>query len=210
MVKRDPQNRILAGALQVFAQKGLKGARTREIARLARVNIAAIHYYYGSKEELYDRVVQPLFTIIFRRLKKAATSSDDPCECLEAVVDTYFDFLKEHSDLPRLMMWEMVTEGSELQRILKPILLGKGASGVPERLIGLFRKGQERGIFKPHDPVQATISLIALCVFPFFARKMLDMALPNFVMAPEFVEQRRRHVKDLLGSGLSPDRRDAQ
>ncbi len=52
----DARKRLLDAALQVFASKGYEGASTREICRLADVNVAAIHYYFGDKASLYREV----------------------------------------------------------------------------------------------------------------------------------------------------------
>ena len=49
----DPKQRLLNAAIQVFATKGYDSASTREICRLAGVNVAAIHYYFGDKASLY-------------------------------------------------------------------------------------------------------------------------------------------------------------
>lgn len=50
------QQRLVRAALSVFASKGYEGASTREICRLAEVNVAAIHYYFGDKASLYREV----------------------------------------------------------------------------------------------------------------------------------------------------------
>lgn len=52
----DAQQRLLQAAIKVFASKGYEGASTREICRLAEVNVAAIHYYFGDKASLYREV----------------------------------------------------------------------------------------------------------------------------------------------------------
>ncbi len=50
------QQRLVQAALKVFASKGYEGASTREICRLAEVNVAAIHYYFGDKASLYRAI----------------------------------------------------------------------------------------------------------------------------------------------------------
>ena len=56
--KQSTEDRILASAKKVFYQKGLKGARMQEIADDAEVNKAMLHYYYRSKEKLFDKVFE--------------------------------------------------------------------------------------------------------------------------------------------------------
>lgn len=58
--ERDPEGRkerILAAAGAVFAKVGYDAGSVREISRRARVNVAAINYYFGSKAELYREVL---------------------------------------------------------------------------------------------------------------------------------------------------------
>lgn len=58
--ERDPEarkERILAVAGAVFAKGGFVAGSVREISRKARVNVASINYYFGSKEALYRQVL---------------------------------------------------------------------------------------------------------------------------------------------------------
>jgi len=50
--------RLLEAAVQIFGEKGLKGATVREIAKAAGQNVAAIAYYFGSKEKLYETIIE--------------------------------------------------------------------------------------------------------------------------------------------------------
>lgn len=60
------KERILQHAVQIFSQRGFDGFTTRELSSKAKVNIAAINYYFGHKQGLYDAAVDE----VYRRLKE--------------------------------------------------------------------------------------------------------------------------------------------
>ncbi len=53
----SPPGRILNAARDLFAEQGFNGTSTRAIAEASQVNLAMIHYYFGSKEQLYERTL---------------------------------------------------------------------------------------------------------------------------------------------------------
>jgi AcrR family transcriptional regulator len=63
MSQAETKERILNAAKHVFAEKGFDGARMGAIARTAKANQALIHYYFESKEKLYEQVLLRLFGI---------------------------------------------------------------------------------------------------------------------------------------------------
>jgi len=58
---RETKERLLDAAATLFAQRGFFGTTVREIAQQAQVNIAAGHYHFGSKQELYLEVTRRQF-----------------------------------------------------------------------------------------------------------------------------------------------------
>ena len=61
----DPKARIMNAAIEEVALRSIEGARTREIARRADVNLAAINYYFGSKEALYLELIREIAESIY-------------------------------------------------------------------------------------------------------------------------------------------------
>jgi len=55
------RERILTIACEVFAEQGFRDTTIRDICQQAKVNIAAVNYYFGSKEHLYEEVCKYLF-----------------------------------------------------------------------------------------------------------------------------------------------------
>src|SRR4029077_18806791 len=55
---RDTRKRLLEAAGEVFAERGFRDATIQEICRRADANIAAVHYHFADKEQLYRAVIQ--------------------------------------------------------------------------------------------------------------------------------------------------------
>lgn len=100
----SPPAKILAAAEDVFAEMGYKAATTREIARRADVNIAAIHYYWGKKSELWYAVVQHMMARL-TELSRAllAIPGKDLEKGLRAVVKGFVDIFADNPNYARLL-----------------------------------------------------------------------------------------------------------
>ena len=57
------RERILEAALDLFGERGLTGTTVRDIAQRAKVNVAAISYHFGGKDELYRAVATTVIGI---------------------------------------------------------------------------------------------------------------------------------------------------
>lgn len=55
--------RLLEAAAEIFGTYNLEGATTRQLAEQARVNQAAIPYYFGGKEGLYLATIEHFFSV---------------------------------------------------------------------------------------------------------------------------------------------------
>jgi AcrR family transcriptional regulator len=69
-VDRDTKQRVIAAASALFAERGFHGTTVRDIAQRAKVNLAAGHYHFGSKETLYLEVLRVQFTDIMAEFEQ--------------------------------------------------------------------------------------------------------------------------------------------
>ncbi|GAA4141255.1 TetR family transcriptional regulator [Actinomadura keratinilytica] len=90
---------LLAAAREEFAEHGIAGARVDRIARRAGVNKERIYGYFGSKEKLFDAVIE---TALDELVEVTALPGDDPA----GWVGRMFDYYRGHPDLARLLLWE--------------------------------------------------------------------------------------------------------
>ncbi len=64
----ETRARLIEAALDVFGHQGFEGATTRQIARAANANLAAILYHFGSKEALYRAVAEHIVASVSQKV----------------------------------------------------------------------------------------------------------------------------------------------
>jgi AcrR family transcriptional regulator len=189
--------RIVATAEQIFAEKGLAGARMDEIARAAKVNKALLYYYFRSKEELYRFVLETLLSQLRARVGAQGVGPFSPGERLAAVIDNFFDFVQRHPNYPRLVQRVMMTRGPNLEWIVseyyKPLHV---------QLVGLIEEGISSGEFRRVDTRNTALTVVSIMVFYFAAAPVLRRILGHDPLQPREVAQRRKAVHDFLEHGL--------
>jgi AcrR family transcriptional regulator len=139
----DTAMALIAAARRLFTRHGYDGASVRAITAEAGVNLGAITYHFGSKRELYDRVVASVVGPLAERIEAVAQAQDrSVMDRVEAVVRTYFVYLAEHPDLPPLMLQELVLGGVPPEAVAAPLKRVHGA------LTQLITEGQATGAIR--------------------------------------------------------------
>jgi len=171
---------ILAAASAEFAAHGRKGVSVRTIATRAGVTAAMINYYYGSKQALYDVVVEHAQDRLFRNVSEAIQehSGDGLAAQLAAV---YFDFLAEERDLQRLLLHEILEDGKGVQQLVRKYV-------APLRVLVENHFGDD------DDTYQAAISLFGAVAGYFLYAPVLGALRGVDPLTPERLAKRRRHV----------------
>lgn len=201
---RNSRAALLAAAERLFAERGLAGARTEEIAAAAGVNKALLHYYFETKEKLHRAVLENLLEEFLASVREPLADTADPRAALLRYVDRHFAFLQQHPNYPRLLQREMMSGEPHLrplvQRYLQPLYRG---------LAGLLRAGIRRGNFRPVDVDNMVVSLIAVTVFYFAAAPVVNLILEWDAYDRRRVAARKRAVVDFIRHGLlrSPTRK---
>jgi len=146
--QRDVKTRILDTATKLFAERGLLGVSLREIMSTADVNVASAHYYFGSKEKLYEACVLRFFVQVDtgRRngLKRIMTTGDlSTEECLRqillAYIEPHYKLLTDKNGANYVrMLARFLAEPPEMTRALLQKPFGDTRKMFLEALIGIF------------------------------------------------------------------------
>lgn len=195
------EKKIIAAAAHVFLEKGLDGARMQEIANLAGINKALLHYYFRSKDKLYEYVAEREIRLFFTDMLQILPMQPTFEIWLRTFIHHYMQTLSEHPELSRFMLWEIETGGLHVTEVIKDLLLQAGYETIP--FLTIFAKAVQEKQIRPTDPVNMMISLLGLCVFPFIARPVIEKIVPKLeVRSKEFLQKREQAVFDMVWNGL--------
>jgi len=153
----------------VFIQKGFAGARMQDIADQAGFNKALVHYYFTSKDKLFDLVFEQEFTNLFSNLAMIISSDLPLFEKIEKVISLDIEHLGRFPGLPIFVLNEMSRNPDVILKRLKKIPV--------EKVLAVFQKQInaeiKKGTIKKIRAEQLFINIQSLCIFPFIARPMI-------------------------------------
>jgi AcrR family transcriptional regulator len=189
--------RIVATAEEIFAERGLAGARMDEIARAAKVNKALLYYYFRSKEELHRFVLEALLSQLRAGVGEAGAGAPSAGKRLSAIVDHFFDFVQRHPNYPRLIQREIMSRGPNMGWIVSEYY-----RPLHGRLVRLIEEGISAGEFRRVDARNAAVTVVSIMVHYFAAAPVLRSVLGHDPLRPQEVAKRRQAVQDFLKHGL--------
>lgn len=100
MKKNAKQVIIIDAALKVFREKGYANARMADIARRAGVSYGLVYHYFGSKEVLFEMIVESWWSALYAMMEKEIASGDDIRDKLVNIIEF---FLNTYGQKPNLM-----------------------------------------------------------------------------------------------------------
>jgi len=194
------EERILKAATKIFREKGREGARMQEIADAAGINKALLHYYFRSKDQLFERVFQESARLFFFRLNEILQSERDIFQKITQLCDAYISLSVENPFIPVFIIGEMNRS--------QDIFISNMFTATQSRPdFSIFRQqlqaAAEAGIIRRVAPHQLIMNILGLCIFPVIAKPMMQFNMG--IGEGEFMalmEERKRLVPELIISSL--------
>jgi TetR/AcrR family transcriptional regulator len=188
---------ILGAAERIFAKSGLAGARIDAIATAAGVNKALLYYYFKSKEDLYETVVENHFSEFNRQVLEVLTAPGPARAVLLRYVSLHFDFISARHQSAPLFQQLMMTGGKFLERLIYKYFVPRN-----EALGKLIGRGMHSGEFRRADPFQTSVSIVSLIVFYFSTARVLQLLGHPDVYSAVILKRRKQEVLDFIRHGL--------
>ena len=202
----ETRDRLIDAAGAVFAERGYRGATMREIADRSGANLAAAHYYFGSKQDLYREVVRAHFERLAQRLVEsggaietaaaARLSREQLVALLRARVRTMLESFLEPTGIHATLMQRELADPSETL----PVIVRRWIDPLRQEMVQLLQRlapklSEERLQF-------CARSVMGQVIFYFTHRPALLLMMRRRAYPPGFVDEITEHVVAFTLGGL--------
>ena len=201
---QDTEAKILQAAESEFLTKGFAGARTTSIAQAAGVTHAMFHYYFRTKDKLFERIISEKIALMKELLLDTVANSDMSLEeKIRNVIERHLDFVAANPNLPRFLVGEVFAYPERAK-----VLTEKIRMFAPRMIAELQRQIDEaaaNGIFRKVDARMLIIDIVSLNIFSYMASPLINAVLDNCMEDSErFLAQRKKENFDTIMRKLKP------
>ncbi len=184
----DTKRRLLAAAKSEFSRKGLGGARVDVIAEKANANKRMLYHYFGSKDDLFQTVVEQAYLDIRSAEQKLQLDDLEPRKALETLVRFTWNYYLKNPEFITLVNSENLHRAEHLKK-------SEAVKVVSRRFVsmvnGILERGVKTGVFrKGVDPVQLNITIAAIGYYYITNRFTGSIVFERDFMDPAALEER--------------------
>lgn len=195
------QEKIFKAASEIFEEKGFAAARMQEIADRAGINKALLHYYFRSKELLFEAVFQVLLKKMFEKILSVFMMDISFEKKIKLYYEEHINILIRNPNLPLFLLNE-ISHNPELGKGIRETLRYAEMRDV------IYRKHAKEirkyGIRKGELP-QLMVTIVSMAIFPFAARNVMKMMMEQLGDTKSFntfMQARKEFASDFVIAAL--------
>jgi len=212
MTEKDKltEEKIFESATEVFIEKGMDGARMKEIADHAGINKSLLHYYYRTKEHLFNTVFEKIAGQMFKKFAPVFDENLSLEDKIRFFFREHIEFLNKNPRLPGFILNELHRNPARIKRIIQGIDINKLWSALEAQHKKEF---EHYNITRDKIP-QLMTSIAAMSVFPFIAKPVVASIMEKMGYDfNEYIEERKEYAADFVINAIKKeaegDRRQA-
>ncbi len=170
MAEKDhiTEKNILNAARDVFQRKGYAGARMQEIADEAGINKAMLHYYFRSKDKLFQAIFMEAANDLFGKILELLSEETGFEEKIRKFIGMYIDEIEKKPYLPSFVIHELNHNPDSIKFILDSISIKA------ENFFHQINEEMNKGNIIRIDPRHILMNLLSLVIFPFIAKPIFS------------------------------------
>lgn len=195
---KNTEEQIFDAAREVFVEKGFDGTRMEEIAKRGGINKALLHYYYRTKEKLFSAILIKVFSEVVPTLTRFLEQDKPIIEKLSFFIDLYISTLQKNPFIPMFIIQTVHRHPQIVKDAFKQLMASNNHPFL--KFKELVNREIDANTIKPIKAEHLLVNMLAMCIFPFIARPIIETILfDNDKAAYEiFLESRKTEVKDFI------------
>lgn len=195
----EQRERLIDAALALFARQGMLDTSLAAIAREAGVTPAMVHYYFKTRDQLIDVLIDERFLPLRAALGDLFDQHrDDPVAALTALAQRFVTVGQRHPWFPPLWMREVISEGG----VLRQRMHERYGSQNQEKAYAAIARWQREGRLNPAlEPTLLFQSLMGLTLLPLATARMWRADPAKHHVGAEEIA---RHAVTLITQGVGP------
>ncbi|NAS12194.1 TetR/AcrR family transcriptional regulator [Poritiphilus flavus] len=198
--RKNTEADILKAAKKIFIQHGYAGARMQAIADEAKINKAMLHYYYRSKDALFEKIMDGAVDLMSKQLVHALSGDATVMEKMEKMVSNYTDTIIKNPYIPIFILNELARNQMNFQNRL---LHNLQQNNIFNDFLSQVISEQQKGILQPVPVPHIMLTCMSLIVFPHIAKpvflKIFEMSDKDYM---NMMEERKAYIMDFLKKSL--------
>ncbi len=204
MTEKDKltEEKIFESATEVFIEKGMDGARMKEIADHAGINKSLLHYYYRTKEHLFNAVFEKIAGQMFKKFAPVFDENLTLEDKIRFFFREHIDFLHKNPRLPGFILNELHRNPARIKRIVQGIDIGKLWTAMEAQ----HREELARYNITRERIPQLMTSIAAMSVFPFIAKPVVASIMEKMGYDfNEYIEERKEYAADFIINAIKKE-----
>ncbi|MDU1890830.1 MAG: TetR/AcrR family transcriptional regulator [Dysgonomonas sp.] len=195
---------ILEAAEAEFLEKGYGSSKMLAIAKRAGVSHSMLHYYYRSKENLFQTIFLKKIQVISSSLGGIFDQQLSFFETVRLIIEFQFDFVANNPKLPRFILNEIAS--NENNRALLLSLLAPQIKSISEKLENMLTKEIDRGSIRPITVYDLIMNIVSMNVSTFIAMPIVRdlFSLKDDKLVQDLLDKRRESNIQFVLNALRP------
>ena len=198
------ENRILEAAKIVFVRKGYEATKMGDVAAEAGIGRTALHYYYRTKDMLFDAIFDQLMDSLLPDLGIIIDEKLPFLEKLPKIIERYVNTLQKNPLFPIFVLNELQRDPEHIYHsVLKDLPRIEPIMHLHAQLVDEM----ERGMIKKMPLYYMATTLVSLLIFPMLIRNPVTAIFMdcNVGEYDKFLQERIPFVTDIMIRLLTPD-----
>ena len=175
-VAQSKEQQILEAAEREFLKKGYDGARTTSIAKAAGVTHAMLHYYFRTKEKMFQAVFGSIVSSVVPKVFDALTHKEKSIsQRVEGIIDAYYALFLENPQLPMFMLRELNRDSDLLINTIQQF----NVMDTVHNALASVQEEMNEGKLKKVSLQFTFYNFYSLLIFPFLTKEISTKVFRN-------------------------------